>query len=114
MRPSADGPAPWRRIELDIFEARLVQQLANGRPAARQAAIGVVTQEHIGRLASIGDDDRPMSAARLARPIFWLNSRLENVVIVMPPAREQSILSLQCYIATSGAISRNKMDRTTA
>jgi hypothetical protein len=85
MRPSADGPAPWRRIELDIFEARLVQQLANGRPAARQAAIGVVTQEHIGRLASIGDDDRPMSAARLARPIFWLNSRLENVVIVMTP-----------------------------
>src|SRR6185503_21360946 len=44
------GVEAWR-VELDILDARLVQQLANGRAVSRQAAIGVVTHEHIGRLA---------------------------------------------------------------
>src|SRR6185437_6770366 len=74
-------------------------------PGEGQAAIGVVTQEHIGRIAPVGDDDQPPSAARLALPTFWLNSRLESVAMVTVRPTT-TMLSPQRYTAVHKAIAR--------
>ena len=51
--------AKARRVELEVAAVGLVQQLANAGALADQAPVGVVAHQHLGGLASVGDDDRP-------------------------------------------------------
>src|SRR5258708_4954622 len=53
-----EDPGPEAgRIEIDIFQTGLVQQITNGRFIARQPAIIVVSKQYVGWPAPVGDHD---------------------------------------------------------
>src|SRR5262249_27571230 len=96
--------AEARRLEVDLLDPRLVEQLADAR-AAGEPAILLVAQQDISGRAAICDDDRPLvgRALRPADILIELAARQGGDGHGRPPR----ILLLPCY-APSACCARQK------
>jgi hypothetical protein len=70
-----------RDFKVDVFRARNRQQVSNLLPLSGKALIQLDAHQDMGARSVMNTG--PLFAARFASLAVWLNSRLENMVMVM-------------------------------
>ena len=89
---SAGRKERWTwRLKLNVREAWHEAGLHDVPPLAGEALVLLDAEQHMGRLALVDDEYRPLGRGFFGQLVSWLNSRLERVVITMARLRTRTV-----------------------